>query len=232
MGPTPDGEKIKCSRAGSLDGTGRLFTPSGQLQGIMSYGRGSIRAIKFSPDGSRILIAKTDFTVALWLLGSSHDQRMLRTFQNHTAEVNDVDWLDDQVFASCGNDKKVLIYRASDTRATFTLVGHTDDITRIKWQPKSRPAQPDQERLLASASDDGTVRIWSLPDYPKGPGSVTGSVGSRSVSPMKQKAMEEDEEMLDLGSIKAARVLEVVKESENLRMDSVEWSPSGEIIAA
>ena len=190
----------------------------------MTYGRGSIRAIKFSPSGSYILTAKTDYTVSLWAVGLANDQRMIRTFQPHTDEVNDVEWLDDQVFASCGNDKKIFVYRANDSRSRFTFNGHTDDITRIKWAPK-KAGQPVEKRMLASASDDGTVRIWVMPAYPRDMGSA-----SRSASPMKARV--EDEEGLDLGKNKALRVLEVVRESENKRMDMVEWAPDGEIIAA
>lgn len=220
---------------GSHDGTGRLFTPSGQLQGIMTYGRGAISALKFSPSGHHILTAKTDYTVSLWAVGSSNDQRMLRTFSSHTAEVNDVEWLDDNVFASCGNDKKIFVYRTNDKISRFTFGGHSDDITRLKWQP-AREGLAVEDRMLASASDDGTIRLWLLPRYPKDRGTV-----SRSVSPTKPNEDDEDDNAFDWeengvngdkGKRRCVRTLVIVDESENKRMDTVEWSPNGEYIAA
>lgn len=79
----PDGTMIA---TGCQDGVGRLSTPLGQLQGIMSYGRGAIRALKFSPGGKLILMAKADFTTTLWALGSDYNQRVQMTFDTHTSE--------------------------------------------------------------------------------------------------------------------------------------------------
>ena len=99
----------------SQDGVGRLFTPSGQLHGIMSCGRGAINALKFSPSGSSILTAKDDFTVCLWIVNNTYQQTMARCFDSHTKEVNDVDWFDDHVFASAGNDHTIFVFRANES---------------------------------------------------------------------------------------------------------------------
>ena len=200
----------------------------------MTYGRGAITALKFSPSGTHILIAKTDFTVSLWSVSGSNDQRMVRTFQSHTAEVNDVEWLDDSVFASCGNDRKIFVYRSNDKRSRFTFGGHTDDITRLKWQPVQE-SYTNEDRMLASAADDGTVRIWLLPRYPKDLGPM-----SRSASPAKPTEESPDDGGVDVygfdEDVKAKRrcirVLNVVDESENKRMDQVQWAPTGTILAA
>lgn len=79
----PDGTILA---TGCQDGVGRLSTPSGQLQGIMSYGRGAVLALKFSPDGSSILMAKADFTTTLWAVGTDYNQRVRMTFDSHTSE--------------------------------------------------------------------------------------------------------------------------------------------------
>lgn len=195
----------------------------------MSYGRGSIKALQFSPSGNHILTAKTDYTVSLWAVGASNDQRLLRTFTSHTSEVNDVEWLDDTVFASAGNDAKIFIFRMNDKISSFTFGGHTDDITSIKWQPAREGVAPE-DRILASASDDGTVRLWLLPRYPKDRGTI-----SRSVSPSKPFDDEDhqfDWEEPSLGKRRCIRILSVVNESENKRMDTMAWSPNGEILAA
>ncbi|ORY27896.1 WD40-repeat-containing domain protein [Naematelia encephala] len=221
----PDGTVLA---TGCQDGVGRLFTPSGQLQGIMSYGRGSINSMKFNPSGSMILAAKNDFTVCLFTIGNSYNQPMTRCFESHTKEVNDVDWLDDHVFASGGNDHTIFVHRANDKRPRFTFKGHTDDVTKVKWSP-ARPGHGTESRLLASVADDGNIMIWKLPAYPDDRG--TGS-NSRSTSPQKQnhKDSSEDDYFGEgkwFGGIEhCVQKLQVVSgDMENKRMDTLDWSP-------
>ena len=198
----------------------------------MSYGRGGIKALKFSPSGSYILTAKDDHTVCLWSLGHSYTQSLVRYFEAHAKEVNDVDWLDDDVFASGGNDHNVFVFRSNDKRPRYRFTGHTDDVTKLKWSP-ARPGAPPENRLLASVSDDGCCRIWRMPGYPDDRGTT-----SRSASPIKPRDSDGDD-YFDGGGmgggVGGARfgmdkgfclhTLEVVTGSENSRMDTVEWSP-------
>lgn len=104
-----------------------------------------------------------------------------------TEEVNDVDWLDDTVFATAGNDHTIFIFHTSDKHIRYTLKGHTDDVTRIKWSPSVSATAPAESRLLASVSDDGYVMVWKLPAYPaeKAEKERGGRGGTRSASPVK-----------------------------------------------
>lgn len=196
----PDGTILA---TGSQDGVGRLFTPSGQLQAIMSYGRGAVNAMKWSPSGTQILVGKDDFTVCKWMdRGGSMAMKMC--YDAHTKEVNDVDWLDDQVFASAGNDHAIHVHHGDDKRPRFTFRGHTDDVTRIKWSPLAAGGGPAAaERLLASVSDDGNCMIWKLPFYPASKSASVGAsagagagagAGTRSLSPMKKMEPPSDED--------------------------------------
>lgn len=242
----PDGTILA---TGSQDGVGRLFTPSGQLQAIMSYGRGAVNAMKWSPSGTQILVGKDDFTVCKWMdRGGSMAMKMC--YDAHTKEVNDVDWLDDEVFASAGNDHTIHVHHGDDKRPRFTFRGHTDDVTRIKWSPLGAA-----ERLLASVSDDGNCMIWKLPFYPsaRGKSASVGLGGTRSLSPMKKMEPPSDEDdyfhqqpqphpnpnSADSGTAPNARSnstsaisienclhrLNVVSGSENKRMSMLEWMP-------
>ncbi|KAL7424325.1 hypothetical protein Q5752_000007 [Cryptotrichosporon argae] len=237
----PDGTVLA---TGASDGVGRLFTPSGQLQGILSYGRGAINSLRFSPSGMSLLVARDDFTVTLFSLrGDMRSQSHGVGFDAHSKEVNDVDWLDDEVFASAGNDHLVLVHRASERRPHFTLRGHSDDVTRVRWAPRSAAqaqVSGGSERLLASVGDDGYIIIWRLPYYPK-----ERSTGSRSLSPTKREATAStggggtataagtptpgagtaDELWRDglAGSEYCLHRLQVVDGSENKRMSTLEW---------
>ncbi|WVQ96758.1 hypothetical protein IAU59_003865 [Kwoniella sp. CBS 9459] len=220
----PDGTMLA---TGSYDGVGRLFTPSGQLQAIMSYGRGAINALQFNPSGTAILTAKDDFTVCKWAHGAGYTMDMKMCYEAHTKEVNDVDWLDDEVFASGGNDHTIFVHRGNDKRPCFTLKGHTDDVTRVKWSP-AKKNQPITSRLLASVSDDGNCMVWRLPSYPEV--SSTRGAGSRSISPAKAKEGSNEDDYFQNGTpvpgvSHCLHRLNVVSGSENKRMNTLEWSP-------
>ncbi|WWC95894.1 hypothetical protein V866_002761 [Kwoniella sp. B9012] len=227
----PDGTMLA---TGSYDGVGRLFTPSGNMHGIMTYGRGAINALKWNPSGSAIIMAKDDFTVTKWGYGFDGKMDLKNSFDAHTKEVNDVDWLDDDVFASAGNDHTIFVHRSNDKRPRFTFKGHSDDVTKIKWSPPtSSGSTSGTTRLLASVSDDGNCMIWKLPSYPE-PSSRTG--GSRSLSPTKGKEGSTDKDNDDYfnggtpvpGADHCLHRLTVVGGSENKRMNTLEWSPSCE----
>lgn len=119
-----------------------------------------------------------------------------------------MDWLDDQVFASAGNDHAIHVHYADDKRPRFTFRGHTDDVTKIKWSPPNvKSGGGATERLLASVSDDGYCMIWKLPYYPSardasasvgagagaGAGTATAT-GTRSLSPVKKMEPPSDED--------------------------------------
>jgi WD40 repeat protein len=212
------------------------------MQGIMSYGRGAISALKFSPSGSFILTAKDDFTICLWSIGNVYQRPMLRSFESHKGKVTDIDWLDDDVFASGGHDHTIFIFRTNDKRPRYTFKGHTDDVTKLKWSPTASTinklggaSKEWEKRLLASVSDDGTCMVWKLPSYPEDRGTT-----SRSSSPTKMSnagaiangpgGSEKDDYFQGNGAVigidHCVNRLNVVTRSVNRRMDTLEWSPS------
>lgn len=54
-------------------------------------------------------------------------------------------------------DKKVYIWHESKETPIATLSGHSHTVNCVHWNPKD-------PTMLASASDDGTVRIWGPSD--------------------------------------------------------------------
>lgn len=151
--------------------------------------------------------------------------------------MNDVDWLDDHVFASGGNDHVIHVFHVSDKNPHFTFKAHTDDVQRVAWSPAPEKAQSRAQvaetRLLASVSDDGFLMIWRLPSYPS-----ERRTSSRSMSPVKGRVKDEDEAFLDSfgstanaaaagakveGLVRKIRVVD--PETENKRMSVLEWSP-------
>ena len=221
---------------------GRCFTPSGQLLGSMTYGEGLIRSVKFSPQGVSILYAR-GATIVVFAL--QHDGRpIMKRNYSQSQQVNDIDWLDEDVFASGGNDHAVLIYRVGETRPRWTFRGHEDDVTKVKWAPaaggndsvdsKPVPGQADpRSRLLASVSDDGNLIVWKLPSYP-----TQSNAGSRSASPVKANVTDDDyfvQQAVSASSEHIVHKLVVVDDGiENRRMSTLEWcrTSAGRLLVA
>lgn len=68
-----------------------------------------------------------------------------------------------------GADKTVIVWNISDKSnitISQTLTGHTRGVSDVAWSPDST--------RLASASDDGTVMVWSISTQPSDPQILKG----------------------------------------------------------
>lgn len=74
-------------------------------------------------------------------------------FEFHSAPVLDVDWRDEESFATCSTDKLIHYCRIGEEKPLRTFAGHEDEVNAIKWSPNGD--------FLASCSDDFTCKIWS-----------------------------------------------------------------------
>lgn len=104
----------------------------------------------------------------------------IRTHATHSDCCLDLDWLDDNTFASCGADMVIYIMKINDEKPIKTLTyvlptrhtslsahciiiffsGHTNEINQIKCN--------SSRTRLASCSDDQTARIWNVSDLSGG----------------------------------------------------------------
>lgn len=80
--------------------------------------------------------------------------RLLKRFSFHAGPTLDVDWRDDTSFASCSTDKTIYVCRVDEDAPLRVFHGHEDEINTVRWDPSGT--------MLASCSDDRTVKVWSL----------------------------------------------------------------------
>ena len=107
----------------------------------------------------------TDKTVQICRVGSS---RPLKTFSGHSDEVNAVKWdPSGTLLASCSDDctAKVWDVNATSNVPKWDFKSHQQEIYTVKWSPTGPGSKnPSKPLMLATASFDGSVRLWNVYD--------------------------------------------------------------------
>ncbi|ETW86725.1 hypothetical protein HETIRDRAFT_306016 [Heterobasidion irregulare TC 32-1] len=138
---------------GSYDSVLRVCTSSGKLYFSNDKHQGPIFSTRFSPTGRWLLTASLDGTACIWDI---KEKKLFSQSKRHGDCCLDVDWLDDETFASCGADKMIHLFGLGVDEPIKTFQGHESEINQIKFDPSGT--------LLASCSDDRSTRIWNV--YP------------------------------------------------------------------
>jgi len=111
---------------------------------------GSIHALAFSPDGTRLASAGADRIVRIW---DRADGEVRGALEAHSNSVFALAFSPDGTrLSSAGADKSIRFWDVETRRLIHTLTGHTNWVMGLAYSP-------DGSRL-ASAGADQTVRIW------------------------------------------------------------------------
>lgn len=117
---------------------------------------GWVKAVAWSPNGTRIASGSWDNTVQLW---NAADGRFVYVHSDHCSWINAVAWSPNSTrIASASNDGTVHVWDANTgreiftKRTFFTYEGHRDDVRAVAWSP-------DGTRI-ASGGHDTMVQIW------------------------------------------------------------------------
>ncbi|KAK7492706.1 hypothetical protein BaRGS_00016011 [Batillaria attramentaria] len=138
----------------------------------------TVWSIAFDKTGSRLASCSDDKTVSIWQEYPPGNEEGIVTMDNdpawkcvctiggyHSRAVYDIDWshLTNDIVTACGDDT-VRVFReecgCDKNQPSFSLVAslrkaHSQDVNSVMWNPAV-------EGMLASCSDDGTVKIWKL----------------------------------------------------------------------
>ncbi|TKY89921.1 hypothetical protein EX895_001218 [Sporisorium graminicola] len=140
----------------------------------------AVRAVAFLPNEMTLLSASDDNTIKFWNLDvgtlnqpaakSGTDSQPLVTFRGHSAAVTCLAISPNKRrFYSGSLDSSIRVWQLPDpsveayppfekTMELGCLVGHSQAV----WDVALLPDRSDEEGRLASASADGTVKIWSV----------------------------------------------------------------------
>jgi len=150
----------KLLATGSYDGVARVWSLNGALVHTLRGHKGPIFSLKWNKKGNFLLSGSYDKTTIVWDV-SNGSGFIKQQFDDHQAPALDVDWKDDNTFASCSTDKTVHICRVGSEKPLKTYTGHTDEVNAVKWDPSGS--------LLASCSDDCTAKVWDVNSDRKDP---------------------------------------------------------------
>lgn len=118
---------------------------------------GEVTALAFTASGSHVAVASNK-EIVLCRLGRSRVREVGRTTIGDFGNVHRLVIASDGGILASAHDAKVHLWRLSDSRLSHHCVvqGHTDRVTDMVLLP---------ERIrLVTASWDGTLRLWSIPE--------------------------------------------------------------------
>uniref|UniRef100_A0A0E0DB39 LisH domain-containing protein n=1 Tax=Oryza meridionalis TaxID=40149 RepID=A0A0E0DB39_9ORYZ len=129
---------------GSYDGQARIWNSDGELKQTLFKHKGPIFSLKWNKKGDFLLSGSVDKTAIVW---DTKTWECKQQFEFHSAPTLDVDWRNNNSFATCSTDNMIYVCKIGDQRPVKSFSGH-------QWDPTGS--------LLASCSDDWTAKIWSM----------------------------------------------------------------------
>eukprot|EP00040_Diaphanoeca_grandis_P015807 m.81094 g.81094 ORF g.81094 m.81094 type:complete len:474 (-) comp25384_c0_seq1:119-1540(-) len=217
---------------GSYDGTGRIWTKTGELHNTLTGHKGPVFSLKWNAKGNYLVTSSVDCTAIVWETATG---QIFQKFSFHSAPCLDVDWRNDECFASCSQDMAIYVCQVGAVTPVkrfgapggTSSDGHTDEVNAIRWDSEGA--------YLASCSDDCSAKIWSLElDSPLHTLNHADKIYSLKWGP---KADEKEERKLMLASASFDHTTKIwdalegacmfTLEGHNLPVYSVDFSPDG-----
>ncbi|MEM7066526.1 MAG: TIR domain-containing protein [Cyanobacteria bacterium P01_B01_bin.77] len=146
---SPDGKNIATA---STDGTVRWWSLSGELLKTVSTESSPIESLDLSPNGKTIVAALGDGTVRFWGIeeDSTSEFQASQQFGLSTVQFSP----NEEIVITAGYGNAFSSLWDLEGNLLTTLQGHTD----VALQAVFHPTEP----IIATASRDGTVKLWDF----------------------------------------------------------------------
>ncbi len=164
---SPDGRRLA---AGSYQIVTLWNMPTGAVAATMSGSNDQVRTVVPLPDGKTVVSGGNDSRVRFW---NRQDGKAVRDFGTPAQVFAIAVSKDAKMLAVAGSDNIVRILKSDDGKEVVTLKGHGGPVNDVAFLPG--------DSRVASVSNDGTCRIWTLPEkegeMPAEPVVLTGEKG-------------------------------------------------------
>jgi WD40 repeat protein len=150
-----------------------------QTLGESNNGHSStVWALSFNPLGDKMVTCSDDLTIKIWeaedfekmLCGDGYAPwtHVCTLSGYHDRTIFSVHWASDDIIASGAADDGIRLFAVNEDGEidgpSYSMLlkkdkAHDMDINSVQWSP-------GEDRLLASGSDDGTIKIWELATLP------------------------------------------------------------------
>ncbi len=162
----------------SYDNRIKLFAEDGDewsCSDTLSSHESTVWAVTFDGAGERLASCSEDKTVKIWEQykdGARKTWKCACTISGqHERAIYDLDWCRKTgLLATGGGDNAIRIFQeasksAAEGQVNFRSVfsvdeAHSQDVNCVKWNPQVEG--DGTEMLLASCSDDGAVKLWTV----------------------------------------------------------------------